>query len=132
MANRPAALAAAVVLMLIIGSGAAFVGALLLVVAAGGVAFLGPASGVSGVVGLLGVVALLTAAATLATAIGLWLRRPWGWAGSLAIAIVAVLGAIIALDTSGSQPPLLAGFVLTLAATALLLVPGTRRATGIG
>ena len=132
MAPRPPALAAAVVLMLIIGAGTAFVGALLLVVAAGGVGFFGPGSSASGVVGLLGVVALLAAAATFAAAVGLWLRRPWGWAGSLAVALAAVLGAIIALDTSGNQPPLMAGLALTLTATALLLIPATRRATGIG
>jgi hypothetical protein len=117
--------------MLIIGAGTAFIGALLVVVAGGGVGFLGPASNVSAVVGLLGVVALITAAATLVTAVGLWLRRPWGWAGSLAIALAAVLGAIIALGTAGSQPPITAGLVLTLATAALLLAPSTRTASGV-
>ncbi|OGO55762.1 MAG: hypothetical protein A2V85_02335 [Chloroflexi bacterium RBG_16_72_14] len=131
VAPRPAALAAAVVLMFLIGAGSAFVGALLLVLAAGGIAVI-PAASVSAFVGLLGVVAILVAAATFSAAVGLWLGRPWGWAASLAIALAAVLGALIALVTAGSQPPVAAGLALTLAAAALLLVPSTRRASGIG
>lgn len=131
MTARPAALAAAVVLLLIIGSSLAFVGALLLVVAAGGVSFF-PAGSVSGVVALLGVLGVVGAAVTFAAAVGLWLRRPWGWAGSLAIALASVLAAAVALSTSGDQPSLVAGLVLTLAATALLLAPSTRTASGIG
>jgi hypothetical protein len=86
---------------------------------------------VSGVAGLLGVVAILAAAATFTAASGLWLRRPWGWVGSLAIALAAVLGAILALRTAGSQPPITAGLVLTLATAALLLAPSTRTASGV-
>lgn len=132
MTARPAALAAAVVLMIIIGSGIAFVGALLLLVAVGGVGFFGPPNSLSGVVGLLGGVTILTAALTFASAIGLWLRRPWGWIGSFAIAVAAVVGAVIALDTSGSHVPVQAGFVLTVVAAALLLAPSTRTAARIG
>jgi hypothetical protein len=124
-------LAAAVVLLLIIGSGIAFVGLLLLIVGAGGASFF-PAGSVSGAVALLGVLSAWSAAVTFAAAVGLWLRRPWGWTGSLAIALASVLGAVIALSTSVSQPPLAAGLVLTLATAALLLAPSTRTASGIG
>jgi hypothetical protein len=118
--------------MTVIGSGIAFVGALLLLVAAGGVGFLGPTNSMSAIVALLGGVAVLTAAVTFASAIGLWLRRPWGWIGSFAIALAAVVGAVIALDTSGNHMPVQAGFVLTVAATALLLAPSTRTAARVG
>lgn len=128
---RPLPLAAAVAAMLAIGTGIAFVAALLLVVAAGGVAFY-PTGSTSTMVVLLGVVGLLAASVTFASAAGLWLRRPWGWAGSLAIALVSVAGAVAAHQTAGSQPPLVAGLVLTLGATGLLLATPTRRAAGIG
>jgi hypothetical protein len=130
--SRPPALAAAVVLVVIIGSGIAFVGVLLLTVAVGGVGFLGPTNSMSGVVAGLGALAVLAAALALVSAVGLWLRRPWGWVGSLATALAAVVGAVIALDTSGSHVPVQAGLVLTVAAAALLLAPSTRSAARIG
>lgn len=50
----------------------------------------------------------------------------------ITIAVMAVIGAVIALETGGGQPPVQAGLVLTLAATALLLAPSTRSASGVG
>lgn len=131
MTARPLTLATATALIVVIGTGIALVGALLLLVAAGGIAFL-PPSRMSGVVGFLGIVALVIAAVTYTAAFGLWRRRPWGWVSSSAIAVSSVIGAVIALQTAGSQPPVAAGLVLTLMTVALLIAPSTRSASGIG
>jgi hypothetical protein len=130
MPTRPPALAAAVVLMLVIGAGLAVVGALLVAVALGGAGVDVPANA-SAIVVMLGAVGILAALLTFAAATGLWLRRGWGWVGSFAIAVAASLGAVIALTTSGGQPPVLAGLGVTLAAAILLSAPATRRASGI-
>jgi hypothetical protein len=130
MPTRPATLSAAVVLMLVIGAGCAMVGALLVTVAAGGAGVPLPAN-TAPLVFLLGATAILAALLTFAATTGLWQRRGWGWIGSLAIAVAAVIGAVVALATAGSQAPVLAGFVLTLAAASLLLAPATRRASGV-
>lgn len=132
MNRRPVTLAGAVVLTAVIGGGIAFAGAILLVVAAGGAGTL-PAGPAAPIVALLGATGIASAALTFIVAVGLWARRPWGWAGSLAIAVVGVIGAFVALATSGaaSQAPLAAGLSLTVLAVASLLAPQTRGAAGI-
>jgi hypothetical protein len=70
--------------------------------------------------------ALVVAIAGAASAAALWAGRPWGWMGSLAVAILGVVGATVAVSTSGAQVPLLVGLGIAVAAVALLLVPATR------
>jgi hypothetical protein len=125
-------LAAAAVLVAVIGAGFAFVGVLLLAVAAGAVAFLQPDGTIGMVVALIGVTGLVAGGIGVGSAVGLWLGRPWGWAGSMAIAVIGSLGAAVALASAGPQAQLLAGTVLVVAAVALLLAPRTRAAAGLG
>jgi hypothetical protein len=131
MTPRPLTLAAAVVLVTIVGAGVSFVGLMLLAVAAGAVAFLDPVGGLLGFVGLLGFASIAVAVAIVVLAVTLWQRRSWGWVGSLAVAVAGVIGALIALGSAGSQLPIQLGLVTMVAAVALLLAPSTRSAAGI-
>jgi hypothetical protein len=108
------------------------VGLLLLAVAAGAVAFLAPAGGLLGIVGLLGIAAVAAGIAVFVAAAGLWMRHGWAWFASLAIAVAAVGGALVALDSAGPQLPLQVGLALTAATVALLLSPQTRAAARVG
>lgn len=128
MTARPAPLAFAAALMAVIGFGFAIVGAVLLAGAVGG---MHTAAGVAVVVAVLGVVAIGAAAVTVLAAVALWRRRAWGWAGSLTIALAAVLGAVIAMETAVSQAPTMLGLVVAIVATALLMTPSTRSASTI-
>lgn len=128
MTARPAPLAVAAALMAVIGFGFAIVGAVLL---AGAVGSMRAAAGVAVVVAVLGVVAIGAAAVTVLAAVALWRRRAWGWAGSLTIALAAVLGAVIAMETAVSQAPTMLGLVVAIVATALLMTPSTRSASTI-
>ena len=129
LAVRPITLALAAVLLAVIGTGLGVVGLLLLAVAAGFVAFL--AGGVHGFVAVLGVVTLGSAAVTAAGAAGLWMRRGWAWTVSLIVAISVVIGALIAIDSAGTQTPILIGLAMGVATTTLLLAPPTRSAAGV-
>jgi hypothetical protein len=129
MSARPVTLLTAVALLAVIGSAFAFAGVLLLVLASTGLGLLAPAGGF---VALLGAAAALAAILAAIAIAGLWRGRAWGWAASLAVAVVSVLGALVALATGGIQLPLVAGLALTVAALALLLAQPTRSAAGIG
>jgi hypothetical protein len=129
MSARPATLALAVVLVALIGTGLAVVGVLLLALWVGLVAFL--AGGVHGFVAVLGLTGIAAAAVTYAAAAGLWLGRPTVWAASLVIAGAAVIGAVVAIATSGAQAPSLAGLALGGAAGVLLVAPETRLAARV-
>lgn len=131
MTARPLTLAASVVLLAIIGAGLGFVGLLLLAVASGVVPLLDSAGGLAGPAGLLGMAFGGAAVVVFVMAVGLWMGRGWAWLGSLAVAVAAVIGALIALETSGQQLPIQLGLVLTVSAVALLLAPSTRSASGI-
>lgn len=131
MSARPVTLAAAVALLVIIGTAVVLAGLLLLAVAAGAVAILDPVGGVLGMVGLLGMAWIAAGVAVFVAAAGLWMRRGWAWFVSLAIAVAAVGGAVVALDSAGPQLPLQVGLVLTAGTVALLVSPQTRSATGI-
>jgi hypothetical protein len=131
MSARPITLAAAGALLVVIGAGVVLVGFLLLAVAGGAVAFLDPVGGVLGMVGLLGIASVAAGIAVFVAAAGLWMRRGWAWFASLAIAVAAVGGAIVALDSAGPQLPLQVGLVLAAGTVGLLLSPQTRSATGI-
>jgi hypothetical protein len=129
MAARPLSLAVAVALLAVIGAGVAFIGFLLLAVATGAIAFL--AGGIHGFVAVLGVVTLGSAAVTTAGAAGLWMRRGWAWTVSLIVAISVVIGALIAIDSAGTQTPILIGLAMGIATTTLLVAPPTRSAVGV-
>lgn len=132
MSARPITLTAAVALLVVLGTGLMLVGVLLLAVAAGAVALLDPVGGVLGMVGLLGIASVAAGIAVFVAAAGLWMRRGWAWFASLAIAVAAVGGAIVALDSAGPQLPLQVGLVLTSGTVGLLVSPQTRSAAGIG
>ena len=129
MFARPITLALAAVLVALIATGLAFVGLLLLAVSAGLVAFL--AGGVHGFVAVLGFAGIAAAAVAYAAAFGLWQGRPAGWAVSLVIAVAAIVGAVVAIATSGAQAPILAGLGLGVAAGVLLVAPETRTAARV-
>lgn len=128
MTVRPAPLAVAAALMAVIGFGFAMVGAALLAAALVGMPTV---AGVAPVSAVLGFVAIGAAAVTVLAAVALWRGRAWGWAGSLTIALAAVLGAVIALETPASQAPTMLGLVVAIAAAALLMTPSTRSASTI-
>jgi len=132
MSARPLSLAVGSALIAIIGVGVGFVGLFLLAIAAGGIPLLDSGGGVVSVVGILGMTGVASSAVALVAAGALWRRRPWGWAASLAIAVAGVVGAVIALGSSGAHAPVQVGLALMLAACGLLVAPGTRRAAGIG
>lgn len=128
MTTRPLSLAVAAGLLVILGTGVAVVGVFLLAVAAGLVAFLDSAHAF---VVLLGGLALAAAVATYASAIALWQGRPWAWVASLAIAVAGVVGAAVAVSTSGAQAPIVLGLAMTGATVALLVAPSTRSSARI-
>jgi hypothetical protein len=80
---------------------------------------------------VLGVVTLGSAAVTTAGAAGLWMRRGWAWTVSLIVAISVVIGALIAIDSAGTQTPILIGLAMGIATTTLLVAPPTRSAVGV-
>jgi hypothetical protein len=131
MSSRPVTHAAAVALLAVIGTGVVLVGVFLLAIAAGAVALLDPVGGVLGMVGLLGVASIAAGIAVYVAAAGLWMRRGWAWYASLAIAVAAVGGALVALDSAGPQLPLEVGLVLASGTVGLLVSPQTRSAVGI-
>lgn len=128
MTPRPLPLAIASGLVAIIGAGLATVGVFLLAIAAGAVPFLDSAHPV---VALLGVGAVAAAGASFVAAVALWQRRAWAWVASFAIAAAGILGALVALSTSGAQAPTVLGLALTAATVALLVAPSAREAAGI-
>lgn len=128
MTTRPLPLAAAAGLLVLLGTGVAFVGVFLLAIAAGLLPFLDNAHPF---VALLGGLAVAAAVATYAFAAALWQRRSWAWVASLAIAVAGVAGAVIAMSTSGAQTPIVLGLVTTAATVALLVAPSTRSSAGI-
>jgi hypothetical protein len=132
MSPRPLSLAVASGLIAIIGVGVGFVGLFLLAIASGGIPLLDSGGGIVSVVGFLGMTAIASSVFALVASVALWQHRAWGWAASLAIAVAGVVGAVIALGSSGAQAPIQVGLVLTLVACGLLVAPGTRRAAGIG
>lgn len=129
MSARPVSLSLAVVLLALIGAGLAFIGLMLVAVSAGLVAFL--AGGVHGFVALFGALSLGAAAMTWIAAGALWSGRPAGWAISLIVAVAAVVGALVALGTSGAQAPTLAGLTIGGIVVALLVAPETRAAARV-
>jgi hypothetical protein len=80
-----------------------------------------------------GFVAIVVGVLELAFAWGAWNQADWGWLLGLSAAALALLLALGSLLFRASSPgPTLLGVLVPLAIGAYLLLPGTRRAFGIG
>jgi hypothetical protein len=130
VSSRPISLVIAVAFVALIAAGISIVGVLFLAVAAGAIPFLAQSS-MSPIVALLGGIAIALGGLTFAAAVGLWRRRAWGWMGSLVVGIGSVIGAVIAIETSGPQVPALIGLGIAVATIALVLAPPTQVASGV-
>ena len=131
MPARPLPLVTAAAGLALITGSFALVAVFLLVLAAGVLPFLDSVGGMRGVLALLAAVALGVTGLATASLVGLWRGRDWGWGGSLLIALLAAIGGLVALDSSGAQLPVLIGVGLTMGTLGLLLLPATRRSAGV-
>jgi uncharacterized membrane protein (DUF2068 family) len=73
----------------------------------------------------------------LVAAVGLWLRKPWGWWFALIVAgwqaVSYVLFLMVVLASGDATGPLTWATGLALSALlVVMLLPGTRRACGVG
>lgn len=127
--GRPISLLVAVVAVALIGAGcvmaAPFVAAQAstaeqlddhLGAIGGAILFAGAAAAV--VVGTLGI----------AAAIGLWLRRGWGWLAAVAATSLVVVGTLLAMASGGTETPLVMGLALGLTGAVATWLPATRAA----
>ncbi len=127
--GRPISLLVAVVALALIGAGlvmaAPFVAAQAsmaeqlddhLGAIGGAILFAGAAAAV--VVGTLGI----------AAAIGLWLRRGWGWVAAVGATALVVIGTLLAMASGGTETALVMGLALGLAGAFATWLPATRAA----
>ncbi len=127
--GRPISLLVAVVTMALIGVGCVMAAPFVAAEASraeqlddqlgaigGAILFAGAAAAV--VVGTLGI----------AAAIGLWLRRGWGWVAAVAASGLVVIGTLVAMASGGTETPLAMGLALGLAAAVATWIPATRAA----
>jgi hypothetical protein len=129
MDTRPASLLGSVVLVGLTGVAALLVAALLAAVAGGAVVFLDGARTV--VMWAVAIASATFGAAAVAAAVGLWARLPWAWPAAAGVQLLGTLGAIVALATSGAQPPTVLGTLLVAAGLVVVLASDTRRALAV-
>jgi hypothetical protein len=125
MHTRATSLLMAVVLVALTGVAALFVGVLLVAVAAGAIPLL--AGGVHPFVWVVAAAVLSFGVAGVIAAVGLWRQRAWAWPLAAGVQLLGLLGAVIAVATSGPQLPTLLGLAMVAVGLAAVVAPDTRR-----